>query len=114
MRLDPSNFLEYWGAEFMPLIARLYPGAERHSGIIPNTEFRSGSKAVDRYGNERRYKMTNGGLEQQLLTIREAAQLLSCSKAHLSNVHYLAAKLFLYCAAAKGLGRNLYGIILRD
>ncbi len=30
--------------------------------------------------------MINGGLEQQLLTIREAAQLLRCSKAHLSNV----------------------------
>jgi len=27
MRLDPSNFLEYWGTEFMPLIARLRPGA---------------------------------------------------------------------------------------
>lgn len=25
MRLDSSNFLEYWGAEFMPLIARLRP-----------------------------------------------------------------------------------------
>jgi excisionase family DNA binding protein len=30
--------------------------------------------------------MINNGLEQQLLTIREAAQLLRCSKAHLSNV----------------------------
>jgi excisionase family DNA binding protein len=30
--------------------------------------------------------MINGGIEQQLLTIREAAQLLRCSKAHLSNV----------------------------
>jgi len=30
--------------------------------------------------------MINGGFEQQLLTIREAAQLLRCSKAHLSNV----------------------------
>jgi predicted permease len=27
MRLDPSNFLEYWGTEFMPMIARLRPGA---------------------------------------------------------------------------------------
>jgi predicted permease len=27
MRLDPSNFLEYWGAEFMPLIGRLRTGA---------------------------------------------------------------------------------------
>lgn len=27
MRLDPSNFLEYWGTEFMPLIARLRPGS---------------------------------------------------------------------------------------
>ena len=27
MRLDPSNFVEYWGAEFMPLLARLRPGA---------------------------------------------------------------------------------------
>ncbi|HTB13699.1 MAG TPA: ABC transporter permease [Bryobacteraceae bacterium] len=27
MRLDPSNFLEYWGSEFVPLIARLHPGA---------------------------------------------------------------------------------------
>ena len=27
MRLDPSNFLEYWGSEFMPLIARLRPAA---------------------------------------------------------------------------------------
>src|ERR1700722_1055545 len=27
MRLDPSNFLEYWGTEFMPFIARLRPGA---------------------------------------------------------------------------------------
>ncbi len=27
MRLDPSNFLEYWGTEFMPLIGRLRPGA---------------------------------------------------------------------------------------
>ena len=30
--------------------------------------------------------MIHSGLEQQLLTIREAAQLLRCSKAHLSNV----------------------------
>ncbi len=27
MRLDPSNFLEYWAGEFVPLIARLRPGA---------------------------------------------------------------------------------------
>jgi predicted permease len=26
MRLDPSNFLEYWGTEFMPLIGRLRQG----------------------------------------------------------------------------------------
>ncbi len=25
MQLDPSNFLEYWGTEFMPLLARLRP-----------------------------------------------------------------------------------------
>jgi hypothetical protein len=25
MRLDPSNFVEYWGTEFMPLLARLRP-----------------------------------------------------------------------------------------
>jgi hypothetical protein len=30
--------------------------------------------------------MINGSLEQQLLTMREAAKLLRCSKAHLSNV----------------------------
>lgn len=27
MRLDPSNFLEYWAGEFVPLLARLRPGA---------------------------------------------------------------------------------------
>ncbi|MBV8551316.1 MAG: ABC transporter permease [Acidobacteriaceae bacterium] len=27
MRLDPSNFEEYWGGEFVPFIARLRPGA---------------------------------------------------------------------------------------
>ena len=27
MRLDPSNFVEYWGTEYMPLVARLRPGA---------------------------------------------------------------------------------------
>lgn len=27
MRLDPANFLEYWGTEFMPLLARLRPTA---------------------------------------------------------------------------------------
>jgi predicted permease len=27
MRLDPSNFLEYWGGEFVPLVARLRTGA---------------------------------------------------------------------------------------
>jgi predicted permease len=27
MRLDPSNFLEYWGGEFVPLIGRLRPDA---------------------------------------------------------------------------------------
>jgi predicted permease len=27
MRLDPSNFLEYWGTEFTPLVGRLRPGA---------------------------------------------------------------------------------------
>ncbi len=27
MRLDPSNFVEYWGAEYMPLVARLRSGA---------------------------------------------------------------------------------------
>jgi|HubBroStandDraft_1064217.scaffolds.fasta_scaffold06274_3 predicted permease len=27
MRLDPSNFLEYWGGEFVPLVARLRAGA---------------------------------------------------------------------------------------
>ena len=29
MRLDSSNFLEYWGSEFMPLIARLRPSPPR-------------------------------------------------------------------------------------
>lgn len=33
MRLDPSNFLEYWGSEFMPLVARLRPGA-----ILPQAQ----------------------------------------------------------------------------
>jgi predicted permease len=27
MRLDPSNYLEYWAGEFLPLVARLRPGA---------------------------------------------------------------------------------------
>jgi predicted permease len=27
MRMDPSNFLEYWGTEFMPMVGRLRPGA---------------------------------------------------------------------------------------
>ena len=27
MRIDPSNFVEYWGTEFMPLVARLRPAA---------------------------------------------------------------------------------------
>ena len=27
MRLDPSNFLEYWAGEFVPLVARLHSGA---------------------------------------------------------------------------------------
>ena len=27
MRLDPSNFVEYWGSEYMPLVARLRPGS---------------------------------------------------------------------------------------
>jgi predicted permease len=27
MRLDPSNFLEYWAGEFVPFVARLRPGA---------------------------------------------------------------------------------------
>jgi hypothetical protein len=27
MRLDPSNLLEYWAGEFVPLVARLRPGA---------------------------------------------------------------------------------------
>jgi predicted permease len=27
LRLDPSNFLEYWGTEFVPLVARLHSGA---------------------------------------------------------------------------------------
>ncbi|MGA8599478.1 MAG: ABC transporter permease [Bryobacteraceae bacterium] len=27
MRLDPSNFLEFWATEFVPLVARLRPGA---------------------------------------------------------------------------------------
>ncbi|HEY9140627.1 MAG TPA: ABC transporter permease [Bryobacteraceae bacterium] len=27
MRFDPSNFLEYWAGEFVPLVARLRPGA---------------------------------------------------------------------------------------
>jgi predicted permease len=27
LRLDPSNFLEYWGGEFVPLVSRVRPGA---------------------------------------------------------------------------------------
>ena len=27
MRLDPSNFIEYWGGDFVPLVGRLRPGA---------------------------------------------------------------------------------------
>ncbi|HYK88862.1 MAG TPA: ABC transporter permease, partial [Acidobacteriota bacterium] len=27
LRLDPSNFVEYWGSEFVPFIARIRPGA---------------------------------------------------------------------------------------
>lgn len=27
LRMDPSNFVEYWGTEFMPLLARLRPAA---------------------------------------------------------------------------------------
>ena len=30
MRLDPSNFLEFWGGGFVPLVARLKPGATEH------------------------------------------------------------------------------------
>ena len=36
LRLDPSNFLEYWGTEFVPLIGRMRPGAtlpEAHSEV---------------------------------------------------------------------------------
>jgi predicted permease len=43
MRLDPSNFVEYWGTEFMPLLGRLRPGAriqEAHSEVRSlNSEF---------------------------------------------------------------------------
>jgi len=38
LRLDASNFLEYWGGEFVPLVARLRPGAtiaEAHREIQP-------------------------------------------------------------------------------
>lgn len=34
MRLDPSNFLEYWAGEFVPLIARLRPGASTSSAQV--------------------------------------------------------------------------------
>jgi putative ABC transport system permease protein len=44
MRFDPSNYLEYWGGEFVPLVARLRPGAtmaEAQREIQPLTgEFR--------------------------------------------------------------------------
>ena len=33
LRLDPSNFLEYWGSEFVPLIARL-----RHAATLPSAQ----------------------------------------------------------------------------
>lgn len=32
MRLDPANFVEYWGGEFVPLIARLRPGYSVEAG----------------------------------------------------------------------------------
>ena len=38
LRLDASNFLEYWGGEFVPLVARLRPGAtiaEAHRELQP-------------------------------------------------------------------------------
>ena len=38
MRLDPSNFAEYWGTGYMPLVARLRPGA-----AIGEAQGRSGS-----------------------------------------------------------------------
>jgi predicted permease len=44
MRLDPSNSEEYWGSEFMPLVARLRPGAtlgEAQSEVrIINNQFK--------------------------------------------------------------------------
>ena len=32
LRLDSSNFLEYWGGEFVPLVARLRAGATHGRG----------------------------------------------------------------------------------
>lgn len=33
MRLDPGNFLEYWGTEFMPLVARLKPAMTQQDAV---------------------------------------------------------------------------------
>lgn len=45
LRLDPSNFLEYWGTEFVPLIGRMRPGTtltQAHSEVRALvTQFRS-------------------------------------------------------------------------
>ncbi len=97
MRLDPSNFLEYWGSEFMPLVARLRPGAvlsqaqsevrglnAQFTGLYPYPmprDFNAGSTAIS--------------LQQDIVgDVRDRLLILLCS---------VAAVLLIACANVAGL-----------
>ncbi|HEY3738872.1 MAG TPA: ABC transporter permease [Bryobacteraceae bacterium] len=97
MRLDPSNFLEYWGSEFMPMIGRLRPGATLGEA---GDEVRS---FVARFRSKFPYPMArdfNAGataipLQQDIVgDVRGRLIILLCS---------VAAVLLIACANVAGL-----------
>jgi predicted permease len=97
MRIDPSNFLEYWGTQFMPLIARLRPGA---SLVQAQGEVRT---LVSTFRNTFPYPMARDfnadstaiPLQQDIVgDVRGKLLILLCS---------VAAVLFIACANVAGL-----------
>jgi putative ABC transport system permease protein len=97
MRLDPSNFLEYWGTEFMPLVARLRPGAvlgEAHSEIRTlTTQF----NVTFPYPMPRDFNANSTALplQQDLVgDVRDRLLILLCS---------VTAVLFIACANVSSL-----------
>jgi putative ABC transport system permease protein len=97
MRLDQSNFLEYWGTEFMPLVARLRPDASLTGAQGEVRSLNAQFKSMYPYPMPRDFNAGSTAipLQQDLVgDVRGRLLILLCS---------VAAVLLIACANVAGL-----------